>query len=192
MGEEVTGPDDPECKPQEYLVWLEQAAMFTVALDARGEWYRYHHLFQELLRDQLAREASAGEIATLHTRASAWFARHGSLEEALQHALLSHDTPAVVRLVAEHRHDLMDSEQWQLHHRTLRKFPEETVAAYPDLTLMAAWTARLGQFDLARVLELVDRADKPCRADVGSAGTRRSLARRDRHPARRYGLRSGH
>ena len=55
LGEAMIGPDDPECQPQEYLVWLEQAAMFTVALDTHGEWYRYHHLFRELLRDQLAR-----------------------------------------------------------------------------------------------------------------------------------------
>ena len=55
LGEAVIGPDDPECQPQEFLAWLEQAAMFTVALDKRGEWYRYHHLFRELLRDQLAR-----------------------------------------------------------------------------------------------------------------------------------------
>ena len=143
LGEAVIGPDDPECQPQEFLAWLEQAAMFTVALDTRGEWYRYHHLFRELLRDQLARQASAGEIATLHARASAWFARHGSLEEALQHALLGHDTPAAVRLLAEQRHALMDSEQWQLHERILRMFPAETVAEYPDLTLMAAWIARL-------------------------------------------------
>ncbi len=160
LGEEVLGSDDPEGKPQAYLVWLERAAMFTVALDERGEWYRYHHLFQELLRDELARETSTGEIAMLHARASRWYARHGLVEEALQHALLSDDTPAVVRLLAEHRHDLMDSELWQLHHRTLRKLPEEMVAADPDLTLMAAWTARVEQSDLARVLELVNRAER--------------------------------
>ncbi len=157
--EEVIGPDDPECQPQECLAWLEQADMFTIALDSHGEWYRYHHLFQELLRNELARQASAGEIATLHARASAWYARQGLLEEALHHALLGHDTPAAVRLLAEHRHALMDSEQWQLHERTLRMFPADTVAEYPDLMLIAAWMARLGRFDSAHVLELADRAE---------------------------------
>ena len=60
------------------------------------------------------------EIAQLHIRASAWFARQGSLEEALQHALLGHDTPAAVRLMADHRHALMNTEQWQLLERYLR------------------------------------------------------------------------
>jgi LuxR family maltose regulon positive regulatory protein len=159
LAEALIGPDDPTCKPHEYLTWLEQAHMFTVALDSRGEWYRYHHLFQELLRDQLAKQVSAGEIATLHIRATAWYGRQQLLEEALQHALLGRDTQTAVRIVAEHRHALMDSEQWQLHERIFHMFPAETVAAYPDLILMAAWMARLGRFDLAHVLELADRAD---------------------------------
>ena len=77
----------------------------------------------------------------------------------MQHALLGHDTPAAVRLMAAHRHALMDTEQWQLHERALRIFPAATVAAHADLTLMAAWMARLGRFDLAPVLELLDRAE---------------------------------
>ena len=62
-------------------------------------------------------------------------------------------------LMAEHRHALMDAEEWQLHERTFRMFPAETVAEYPDLLLMAAWRARLGGCDATRVLGLVDRAE---------------------------------
>lgn len=160
LGQAMMGTDDPACDPQACLAWLEQANMFTVAIDARGDWYRYHHLFQQLLRDQLVRETSDKEIDTLHLRASAWFARQGSLEEAVNHALLGRDTPGAVGLVAEQRHTLMDTEQWQPHHRTLRMFPEEAVAAYPDLMLMATWVARLGQSGPARVLELIDRSER--------------------------------
>ena len=98
--------------------------MFTVALDSQGEWYRYHHLFQELLREQLIRQASAAEIDTLHIRASAWYSSQGSLEEALHHALLGHDVETAVPLIAEHRHALMDAERWQMHERLLHMFPE--------------------------------------------------------------------
>jgi LuxR family maltose regulon positive regulatory protein len=111
------------------------------------------------LRNQLSREASADSIAALHARASAWFARQGSLEEAVQHSLQGGDTPAAVRLIAEQRHALMDAEQWQLHHRTLRMFPEDAIAIYPDLMLMATWIARLGQSSPAHVLELIDRSE---------------------------------
>ena len=191
LGEAVIGPDDPECQPQEFLAWLEQAAMFTVALDSHGEWYRYHHLFRELLRDQLARQANAGEIATLHARASAWFARHGSLEEALQHALLGHDTPAAVRLLAEQRHALMDSEQWQLHERTLRMFPAETVAEHIRSDAYGSLDGPLGTVRHGACFGVGRSGREPRRADAGSAGTRRSFARRDRHIARFCGLRIG-
>ena len=157
--EALLGRDDLEESGQTRLEWLEQNNLFTVSLDNERRWYRYHHLFRSFLRNRLERRYDAGEVARLHTRASAWFARQGLLEEALQHALLGHDTPAAVRLMAEHRHALMDSEQWQLHERTFRMFPAETVAAYPDLLLMAAWMARLGGSDAAHVLDLVDRAE---------------------------------
>ncbi len=151
--EAVIGPDDPECDPQENLVWLEQANMFTVALDSHNEWFRYHHLFRELLRDRLDRHVNPEEITTLHARASAWFAHQGLLEEALHHALLGNDTSRAVRMVAERRHALMDSELWQLHERCLRMFPTESVADHPDLLLMAAWMAQLRQFDSVHAMD---------------------------------------
>ena len=48
---EVIGTDEPEGDPQENLAWLEQANMFTLGLDSHNKWYRYHHLFRELLRE---------------------------------------------------------------------------------------------------------------------------------------------
>jgi len=154
----LLGRVDLEVGDQTPLEWLEQNNLFTVALDNERRWYRYHHLFRSFLRTRLERRYDAGEIARLHTRAGVWLASQGLLEEALQHALLGHDTPAAVHLLAEQRHALMDSEQWQLHERTLRMFPAEMVAAHPDLVLMAAWMTHLGGFDATPTLDSVDRA----------------------------------
>ena len=154
---EVVGADDAEHEPQSYLAWLEQASMFTIAMDSRGEWYRYHHLFRELLLDQLTRQATPDEITRLHNRASGWFARHGHLEEALRHALHGRDIPAAVRLLAERRHGLMDSEQWQFLERCYRMFPAEAVADYPDLLLTGAWLVELSRSDSEHVRQTVDR-----------------------------------
>lgn len=156
---EVIGSDDSEHDSQENLVWLEQANMFTISLDSHGEWYRYHHLFQELLREQLTRQAGTAEIDTLHTRASAWYGRHGSLEEALKHALQGHNTPAAVHLVEEHRQTLMNCEQWQLFERIFNMFPAETVECYPELLLMAAHVAVSKNVNRAYIIELLDRAE---------------------------------
>ena len=159
LGEALIGADDPECEPQAYLDWLEQAQMFTVALDAQGEWYRYHHLFQELLREQLAREAGPTEIDALHARASAWYNSQGALEESLHHALLGHDIPAAVRLIAEQRHALMNAEQWQLQDRILHMFPAEAVTSYPDLLLMTAEITTLKRTGWAHFMALLDQAE---------------------------------
>ena len=155
----LLGRADFAGRDQTPLEWLEQNNLFIVALDNERRWYRYHHLFRTFLRDRLARRCDAAEVARLHARAGAWFAGQDLLEEALQHALQGHDTPAAVRLMAEHRHALMDAEEWQFHERMLHMFPAETVTAHADLTLMAAWVARYARFfDLGRVLDLLDRA----------------------------------
>lgn len=155
----LIGPDDPECQPQEFLAWLEQAAMFTVALDARGEWYRYHHLFQELLRRRLAREANDDQVAALHVRASVWYANQGSLEEALQHAVQGKDMATAARLVAEQRHALMNSEQWQLLERLLRMFPADVIAREPDLLLLQAGIASTKAGDATVAARLLDQIE---------------------------------
>ena len=155
----VLGHDEADGSSQANLEWLEQNNLFTIALDATRQWYRYHHLLRSFLRSEFARRHGARAVAQLHTRASAWFAHHGLLEDALQHALLGDDIPAAVQLMAAHRHALMDTEQWQFHERLLRMFPAATVATDPDLILMAAWKARLGGSEEAHISDLVHRAE---------------------------------
>ncbi len=155
---EVVGPDSADSQPQTYLEWLEKNGIFTTALDTQEQWYRYHHLFQELLQARLMRQSSADEIATLHLRASAWFARNGFIEEALHHALAGQDTAAAVRLVAQHRHALLNTEQRPRLERWLHMFPGKTAAHHPDLLLAWAWIAELGRADTRTVLDLVDQA----------------------------------
>ena len=157
---EVIGAESAECQPQTSLEWLEQNGMFTTALDTQGHWYHYHHLFQELLRTRLTQQASAAEIAALHLRASAWFARNGFIEEALHHALAGQDTTAAVRLVAQHRHALMNDEQWLVLKRWLRLFRAETVEANPDLLLLSAWIADVKRLDAGYVSDALDRAER--------------------------------
>jgi len=154
----VLGGDAPDADSQSHLEWLEQNNLFIISLDAERRWYRYHHLLQSFLRSELERRQGAAAVALLHTRASAWFAAQGLLEDALRHALLGQDTAAAIRLIAAHRHDLMDTEQWQIHERMLRMFPAAVITADPDLTLMEAWSARLGRQDLVRFTELLERA----------------------------------
>ena len=82
---------------------LERANLFVVSLDDERRWYRYHHLFAEVLRERLARSATETEVAELHLRASAWFERQGLAAEAIHHALAGHDVgraAALIELIA--------------------------------------------------------------------------------------------
>ena len=79
------------------LADLARSNMFLVALDARGEWYRYHHLFGDVLQLELGREA-AGE---LRRRAAAWCAAHGLVEEAIEYAAAAGDAEMVAGLLIE-------------------------------------------------------------------------------------------
>ena len=66
---------------------IEQANLFLVPLDGRREWFRYHHVFRDVLRRELEDTASAEYLAELHARAGAWFAGEHDVSAALTHLL---------------------------------------------------------------------------------------------------------
>ena len=83
----VAGTDESEMDEGAFLDWLRAANLFSIPLDDERRWYRYHHLFQDLLQDRLQQRSSTEAVAELHGRASVWFAQNGLLKEALHHAL---------------------------------------------------------------------------------------------------------
>jgi LuxR family maltose regulon positive regulatory protein len=80
---------------------LEPANLFLLPLDNEQRWYRYHHLFAEVLRGRLVRGATAEMVATLHRRAAAWYEDNGLLVEAIQHALAAADFAQAARLIEQ-------------------------------------------------------------------------------------------
>lgn len=122
---------------------IEQRNLFLVALDAQGEFYQFHHLFQRFLLDWLRARTSPEYIATLHRRASGWFARHGLIEEAFDHALAGGDEIFAADLVAQHRHDLYNHEQFSRLARVLDRLPETVKEHNPELLLVEARIATL-------------------------------------------------
>ncbi|MBW2250594.1 MAG: LuxR family transcriptional regulator [Deltaproteobacteria bacterium] len=90
---------------QQTLEYLEQANLFIVPLDNERRWYRYHHLFTDLLRQRLHQSAATstgdggGDVAELHIRASVWYEDNGLEIEAFQHAIAANDVERAARLV---------------------------------------------------------------------------------------------
>jgi len=89
----------PAASGQEILEYLERANLFSVPLDSERHWYRYHHLFGDLLRQRLGQSLTLGEIAEYHIRASQWYEDNGLGFEAFRHATAANDVERAERLM---------------------------------------------------------------------------------------------
>jgi LuxR family maltose regulon positive regulatory protein len=135
----VTGSAQTPWNGHAYLEWLAEHNLFTWSIDPRQSWYRYHHLLQTLLRSRLEQQYSSQEIAALHARAGAWFAEHGFVEEAIEHALAAGDVAQAARLVEANRHEAMNHEHWPDLRRWLGFLPRQPVNERPELVMAEAW-----------------------------------------------------
>ena len=171
----VVDPDGAARRGHAYLEMLEETNAFTVALDERGLWFRYHHLFQAFLRSQLARKFDAQAIAALHRRASAWYASQDDIEAALEHALAGNDTLGAVQLVAQHRHHLLNTEQRPRLERWLHQFPPATLSQHPELLLARAWIVELDRANPGISLNAMEQAQALVDGMVGQPERARQL-----------------
>ena len=112
------------------LLQLEDANAFVVSLDPERAWFRYHHLFGDLLRLELRRTLPE-EVPALHRRAAAWFAEHGQVVEAIRHTQAAGDWPVAARLLADHAFSRTLDGQAQTIHALLRAFPQGAAADHP-------------------------------------------------------------
>src|SRR6476469_3769533 len=119
------------------LAELEEANAFVVSLDAGRSWFRYHHLFAELLQLALRRTAP-GEVTALHKAAAGWFAEHGFAVEAIRHAQAARDWGLAARLLADNWPGLYLGGQAATVHVILAAFPAGATAADAELATVAA------------------------------------------------------
>ena len=121
---------------------LERENLFLVPLDDNRQWYRYHHLFAQLLRSQLAR-TEPGIAAALHERASAWHRRSGSIEEAVHHALAADDVGGAVDLIARDWYAYADAGRTATVRGLMRSLGDDRMAGSPVAAHCAAWIAAM-------------------------------------------------
>ena len=131
----VTGRTDS----QAILAQSEQANMFLIPLDDGRSWYRYHHLFADLMHRKLE-QANPHLIATLHQRASQWFEENAYIDEAILHALAARDFNRAAHLIEQHGMQMVVRSELVALQRWLDALPDETVIARPWLCIYHAWT----------------------------------------------------
>ena len=170
------------------LLNLEDANSFVVSLDVGRTWFRYHHLFADLLRLELRRRLPE-ELPVLHRLAATWFGEHGQIVDAIRHTQAAGDWCAAARLLADHSFSLTLDGQAQTIQALLRAFPPGAVTDGPDLPLARA-TSDLaqGRLDDAAAHLTVAEASisstppyRKHRLEVASAALRLSLARKRGH-----------
>jgi LuxR family transcriptional regulator, maltose regulon positive regulatory protein len=137
---------------------IERSELFIISLDGRQEWYRYHRFFQELLQERLVDEMTPDQVADLHRRASAWFEKHGLIEEALQHALAAGDFDLAAHHMSAGLREVINREDRPTLERWLRLLPEETIQRHPELLMIRVWAFEfLWRLDLqAEVIKQVE------------------------------------
>jgi LuxR family maltose regulon positive regulatory protein len=137
---------------QAILTILEQANLFLVPLDDERRWYRYHHLFADLLRSRLE-QTHADQVPALHRRASEWYEKNGMIAEAVGYALAANDIERVVHLVAGNALSLIYYGELRTLVRQLAALPLEVARSRPWLCVAHAWTlAYAGELDGAEAL----------------------------------------
>ncbi len=135
-----------------------------IPLDDRGSWFRYHHLFADVLRDRLAQVVSADDARLLHLRAAEWLENHGLVEDAVQHATAGQDWERVVRLLERVGGALYEGDRIPLLRSWLEGLPSEALDRSPRLTFWLAWAlARSG--DPSRSMTLLQNAEASWTAD---------------------------
>ncbi|MEF3273239.1 MAG: LuxR C-terminal-related transcriptional regulator [Chloroflexus sp.] len=139
--ESPVSPSSRQSYSQLILNQLERDNLFLVPLDAERVWYRYHHLFAEVLRDRLAAGSSAEDVAMLHRRAGAWYAAHGLLTEAINHALRARAIDDVVAILEPNGLSFISQVGETTLRRWLPEIPDATFERHPRLALLRAWLA---------------------------------------------------
>lgn len=147
----------PDC--QQLLEQLESANLFIISLDDHRMWYRYHHLFADLLRNFL-NHASPGRSDELHRCASRWYEKHNYLESALVHAAAIPDYRLVEEILCKHALSMIDHGYTRLVYHWLEFLPQETLEDDPVLGLcMSICTHHIPPRDLANSEEWLQKAE---------------------------------
>ncbi len=169
----VTGRGDG----QAMLERIERSNAFLVPLDARREWYRYHHLFAELLRHELGRREPEA-VAPLHRRAASWLLDAGLISDAVRQMVAAGDVDGIADVVVSHWLAFLNAGERATVEEWLDAIPDERILSNGYLCLaragVSAWPAD-PQANSTRHEEIFPWLDHVERAQVHSPGQDRSV-----------------
>ena len=159
-----SGDGHTAAQSRRILDYLDSQSLFITTLDDNQQWYRYHHLFQQLLELRLRATYPKAQIAALYHAASGWSVEQELIDEAIAYSIaageMTGDMAGAIALIESHRHAAMNAERWQQLERWLNLLRRQQVDLHPELILLEAWvlhkqqrfTEIAGRLDLAEAL----------------------------------------
>ena len=152
-----------------FVEWVEEAGLFVIPLDPENGWFRYHHLFRDLLLEEARRRLGAEAIAAVHGRASEWFEAEGLITDSIEQALEGRDEDWAADIVERSRRLPHNSDDWHLLEKWLSFIPDTVVQDRAELLLARAW-AFYFRFSFDQIPPILDRAEALLvdAADLGS------------------------
>ncbi len=172
---------DPAISAQESLEYIERANLFIVPLDNERRWYRYHHLFADLLQQRLHQiiTRSQGEkgfkLSELHIRASIWYEENDLGIKALHHALAAKDFERAANLLELIWSEMDQSYRAETWLTWLKELPEEMIRARPVLCVGHAW-ALLDKGEVDGVEPMLREAERLLRASIAISDCTKELS----------------
>lgn len=154
---------------QEILESLERSNLFIIPLDEERYWYRYHQLFRDLLCKK-AQQNYPGEVTGWHQRAHDWYERHGSFEEAIDHALAAKDYEHAATLIDASAQLTLTRSEIHTFQGWIRRLPEKTVCDHPDLILFYAWVLVVTDSPIEKVEAWLKNVDDTSEGIVAKVG----------------------
>jgi LuxR family transcriptional regulator, maltose regulon positive regulatory protein len=143
---------------QALLEQVERAGLFVMPLDEVRGWWRYHHLFADLLRARLQQE-QPGRASELHRNAAAWCAERGLADEAIRHAAAAGEMTWAAQLIERHFDAIFQQGESATIQRWISALPDELARSRPRLPMAQAWMALVGG-DVEAVGAPLDAAER--------------------------------
>lgn len=161
----------PVTRSQGILEQLERMNLFVISLDDERQWYRYHHLFADLLQSVLRVRRSKEQIRELHRRASRWYQAEGALDEAMRHTLAAQDFDRAAAIIDENIDRLFNRNNPEILLGWIKNLPKEILENRPWMDVYYANTLTfLGQLDevdaLLQSAEQRIKSGDPRRAEI--------------------------
>lgn len=142
----------PAISGNEFIQYLVQNNLFIISLDTENHWFRYHHLFQNLLKKQLVQGQSADQIMGIHSQTSKWYEDQNLIEEAIKHMLAAGYPDKAAKIIERNRLKELEIDRWYFLENWVTLIPIDIQIQRPELLLTKAWI----YYQQSRLIEIPD------------------------------------